>query len=658
MTMHRSKTISAFAISLLTAIGVVSSVAQTGSHVQYAGSMKIDERGVPRALFNLSVATSQHTPELAARSFLASNTQALHLGNAQSDLVAADVVDVPGGSHVRFHQKYNGIPVYGADVVVSVNTRNEITMVINNARESVEAPVTPSFDGTRALAIAREHLKTSDRASGQADAAALVIFADQQNAFHLAYRVTMSREVPAGDWEVLVDAETGSILQSIDLFVDYQENELVDGSGFAYLTDPLSAARQKYGAPGFSDNNDQDSDSLSTYRSLVKLDSITFSAGAFSLRGPFCTIVDIEAPYDSAVVSSTPDGFRFNRSQPGFEAVNAYYHVSQAYKRLRELGFASARLQKIRIDPRGFQGQDNSHYSPTGNWIAFGTGGVDDAEDADVIWHEYAHAIQYSFSPNWGGGESAALGEGYSDYWAASHARSVNQWTPADDQYAWVYKWDGHNPYWSGRRLDDARTYPFESPSPHIAGQVWSSALMGIWKDLGRDVTDRLALKSLYYLGYGATAVDAANAVIQADRDLYNGAHLPSLIYWLGTVKHFLDAATIQNLATGVEDKPAQTPVSFDLSQNYPNPFNPTTTIPFTVADGARVRIRLYSMLGQEVRTLADGTFGAGSHSVVWDGTGSDGRTLASGAYLCRMDVEPANGGAPLSFTRKMALVR
>ncbi len=609
--------------------------AQSGTRVQYAASMKMDEKGVPRAMYNLSVTTSQRTPELAARSFVIANQQKLQISNAAADLAVQNVLTAPGGSHVRFTQNFCGIPVYGADVVVSLNAGNQVTMVVNNARADVEAPTTPAFAAGKAVAIAQNYLQAGAQPTGQDDAAALVIFADAQGAYHLAYRVTMTREHPAGDWEILVDAQSGTVLQSRDMFVNYDEGQRVNGHGYVYLTDPLSAAHQKYGAPGFIDDNDRDTDSLDAYRSLVTLDSITFSGGVFSLRGPCCTITDIESPVDSLFVSDSPDGFKFNRSQQGFEAVNAYYHVSQAYKRLRELGFSSSRLEKIRIDPHGFQGQDNSHYSPVGNWISFGTGGVDDAEDADVIWHEYGHAIQYSFSPSWGGGESAILGEGYSDYWAASHSRSLNQWSPADEQYAWVYKWDGHNEFWAGRVVNDAHTYPFESASPHISGQVWSSALMGIHSELGRDVTDRLVLKSLFYLGYGATGVDAAFAIIQADRDLYNGSHLATLIYWLGTVKRFIDPATIQNLSTGVADEQSNAPASFMLSQNYPNPFNPSTTIGYEIGSGVSgpgsgvVRLSVYDMLGREVAVLVNGPQQPGFHEVRFDGS-----RLASGTYI------------------------
>jgi hypothetical protein len=658
MIKHHSRMFTA----LVAVIGMIcpfrSTDAQGVKHMQYAASMKIDERGVPRAMYNLSVATTQRTPELAARSFVIAHQQKLQIANAAADLAVQNVLVAPGGTHVRFTQNFNGIPVYGADVVVSLNAGNQVTMVVNNSRADVEAPATPALSAEKAVAIAQNYLHAGAHPTGQADAAALTVFADEQGAYHLAYRVTMTRENPAGDWEILVDALSGTVLQSRDMFVNYDEGQRINGHGYVYLSDPLSAAHKKYGSPGFTDDNDRDTDSLDAYRSLVTLDSITFAGGVFSLRGPCCTITDIESPVDSLFVSDSPDGFMFNRSQQGFEAVNAYYHVSQAYKRLRDLGFSSSRLEQIRIDPHGFQGQDNSHYSPVGNWISFGTGGVDDAEDADVIWHEYGHAIQYSFSPSWGGGESAILGEGYSDYWAASHSRSLNQWSPADEEYTWVYKWDGHNEYWAGRVVNDPHTYPFENPSPHISGQVWSSALMGIHGDLGRDVTDRLVLKSLFYLGYGATGVDAAYAIIQADRDLYNGSHLATLIYWLGTVKRFIDPASIQNLATGVAEEHSTTPASFMLSQNYPNPFNPTTTIPFSLTQASQVHIRIFTLLGQEVRTLAHASFAAGTHEVVWDGSAHDGRTAASGVYLCRMDVTPGDGSAPLSFTRKMVLVR
>ncbi len=334
-----------------------------------------------------------------------------------------------------------------------------------------------------------------------------------------------------------MEASSGAVLGLQDQFVHF--GPTVRGHGFAYRSDPLSAARQKYGTPGFADQNDAANDSLNAYRILVDLDSLEVLNGSVWLRGPFCEITDIESPTDSTYRAEGPDGFFFDRSQPEFEAVNAYYHAGLVAARLRELGFALP-AQRLRIDPHGCGGRDDSHYSPTGHWIAFGTGGVDDAEDADVLWHEIGHALQYSMIPGWGGAECGALGEGFADYWAASYSRSLGEWQPSDPEYHWLFNWDGHNPFWSGRITNDGRSYPFGSMGIHDAGQVWSSALVGILGDLGREVTDRLVLHSFSYLGPGITASDNAQAIVQADRDLYGGRHLPTLLYWLSTLKGFI----------------------------------------------------------------------------------------------------------------------
>jgi zinc metalloprotease ZmpB len=641
----------------LTCAAVSGAFAGDGNAMQYTASAKTDRQGVVRSFYNLSVATPATTPEVAARNFVASHARELGMQNGSVTLATERTATVPGGMHVRMIQTHRGIPVYGAGVVVTTNASHKVTMVSNTTIADLEVANAPAFDATRAITLARTALKTGARSIGTPDAATLVVFRAADGSDHLAYRVTLTREEPAGDWELLVDAESGSVLQQMDMFVDYHEGERVQGAGFVYQTDPLSASRHAYGTTGFTDANDAASDSLNACRSFVALDSVTYSGGQFILQGPYCSIVDIESPIDTAIAVATPDGFTFTRAQGGFEAVNAFYHVTASYRRLEELGFSSSQLAALRVDPHGFQGQDNSHYSPTGNWLSFGTGGVDDAEDADVIWHEYGHAIQYTFAPGWGGGECAALGEGYADYWAASFSRSSGKWTSNDAQFNWVYKWDGHNEFWAGRKLNDQRTYPFGTLSAHSAGQIWSSALMSIWNDLGRDVTDHLVVKSLFYLGAGSTAVDAAQAMLQADRDLYEGVHIAKLVYWLGSVKHFIDPSVTEGSSTDVADN-ASTPQTFALHQNYPNPFNPTTAIAFSLASSAHVRLSIYNVLGQEIAVVADAEFAAGAHTTTWDASNLSGVAVGSSMYIARLTVVPVSGGDPMNFTRKMVLMR
>jgi len=73
------------------------------------------------------------------------------------------------------------------------------------------------------------------------------------------------------------------------------------------------------------------------------------------------------------------------------------------------------------------------------------------------------------------------------------------------------------------------------------------------------------------------------------------------------------------------------------LRGNYPNPFNPSTTISFSLGSAERVVIDVYNVRGQRVRSLVDGVYGAGEHSVVWNGCDDLGRGVGSGVYFYRM---------------------
>ena len=78
-------------------------------------------------------------------------------------------------------------------------------------------------------------------------------------------------------------------------------------------------------------------------------------------------------------------------------------------------------------------------------------------------------------------------------------------------------------------------------------------------------------------------------------------------------------------------------PERFGVSQNAPNPFNPTTTISYQLPDPAHVRMDIYNLLGQRVRTLIDTPMEAGYFSVEWDGKDQVGRQVATGIYLYRL---------------------
>jgi hypothetical protein len=103
---------------------------------------------------------------------------------------------------------------------------------------------------------------------------------------------------------------------------------------------------------------------------------------------------------------------------------------------------------------------------------------------------------------------------------------------------------------------------------------------------------------------------------------------------------------------TGIPADDPPTPSSFTLSQNYPNPFNASTEINFSLARTGDVRLTVYNLLGQEVKTLVDGRILAGEHRVTWDGTDNQGALCATGVYLYRLQIEDR------SESRKMLLLK
>ncbi|MBC8180597.1 T9SS type A sorting domain-containing protein [candidate division KSB1 bacterium] len=94
------------------------------------------------------------------------------------------------------------------------------------------------------------------------------------------------------------------------------------------------------------------------------------------------------------------------------------------------------------------------------------------------------------------------------------------------------------------------------------------------------------------------------------------------------------------------------TPKEFCLKQNYPNPFNPETSIPFSLNQDAKVTVKIFNVLGQEMVTLLDRDIVAGKHLIQWDGTDKNAVNVASGIYFYQVKTGTDKA------VRKMMLMR
>ncbi len=103
---------------------------------------------------------------------------------------------------------------------------------------------------------------------------------------------------------------------------------------------------------------------------------------------------------------------------------------------------------------------------------------------------------------------------------------------------------------------------------------------------------------------------------------------------------------------TGVDNQDETLPSEYALKQNHPNPFNPETQIQFELSKPSQVKIEIYNIHGQKIRSLVDEKKAAGSHIVTWDGRTDNGELAASGVYFYRLVA------GDFRQTRKMALLR
>jgi hypothetical protein len=89
--------------------------------------------------------------------------------------------------------------------------------------------------------------------------------------------------------------------------------------------------------------------------------------------------------------------------------------------------------------------------------------------------------------------------------------------------------------------------------------------------------------------------------------------------------------------ADSAEDQTEETPLKVKLFNNYPNPFNPTTEISFDLPQTAQVKLEVYNLKGQKVKTLANSKMDKGTHSVIWQGKDNHNKPVASGIYLYKI---------------------
>lgn len=287
------------------------------------------------------------------------------------------------------------------------------------------------------------------------------------------------------------------------------------GTATVFLPNPVA----DLGNQSLTDQKDADYAALQAAYHTVTLTDLD---GSGYLVGKWANVV---AGTGTPAFSST-NSYKFHRNDDRFEQVMAYYWVTSAQRYIQSLGFGSSRRpvnmesQDIRTDQYGL---DNSFSWDKHDLLRFGKGGVDDAEDADVILHEYGHAVQDSQVAGFGTSpEAGAIGEGFGDYWAAT----VTTYLAPTADPACIADWDSVS-YTSTvphclRRVDTTAHYPEDLVGEvHADGEIWSAALWSIRGSIGRIKADTTILEAQFAFKADTSMAAAAQATVAAAKTLY-----------------------------------------------------------------------------------------------------------------------------------------
>jgi hypothetical protein len=289
------------------------------------------------------------------------------------------------------------------------------------------------------------------------------------------------------------------------------------GSGRVFFPNPVASLQNQ----SLTDQKDADYAALQPAYENVTLTNLD---GSGYLAGDWAIIVSETG--DPAY--SPTNTFQYGRSDDRFEQVMAYYWITEAQKYIQSLGFGSSRRavnqepQRLRINQWGI---DNSFATThPKDEIRLGKGGVDDAEDAEVILHEYGHAIHFSQNFSFASTEAGAISEGFGDYWAANITNII---APTPDP-ACVADWDSVS-YTSDvphclRRVDTDLHYPEDlNGRVHHDGQIWSRALWDIRTALGHVKANTIILEGQFDFP-GTNMPDLARATVAAAQRIYGNS--------------------------------------------------------------------------------------------------------------------------------------
>jgi len=485
------------------------------------------------AVFNF--ASSWEDPEEIARRFVSSQTAQLgYLSTFASDaydtqdLALERVEEHNHATHVIFQQELDGIPVFGQQL--KVHLREDQSVLLMNGQyvnlEEAEILNRDTITKEQALTLGRREFGIPQETEYQIKE----VFIPVKESLLRGYRVLFI--VPGrGELVALIDSVKGNIIKTYNQVMDTPRHKSTKKSSkkldslledFRNTKKPAAPLNSNHPHRVHNQENTAPQGWIhsSSFKTQPEIQTVELKEldGKGKLTG---SAVKLENKKEENAFSQ--DGkFLYTPDSSHYDEVMVYFHITEMTSYLKSLGVSLG--TKPTTATVHYNDDDNSFYSPAKKELFFGDGGVPDSADADIVLHEFGHAIVDHLSGLEGGwgSQGSAMHEGYGDYVAASFFEDpeIGEWDSS------AYSDEGYL-----RTLLNQKKFPDDlTHNGHEDGEIWSGTLWDLFQKLGKEVSDHLVYHSLRFLPQDANFRDGLVAILSADDTLYKGKYRPSVL--------------------------------------------------------------------------------------------------------------------------------
>jgi len=458
--------------------------------------------GTPRVVSGRLLAVKSADEAHVARQAIDALEELYGIRTDEDELVLIKTTKSYSYSHTTFEQQYNDIPVWRAGLAVHLDGARVVRKINGEFYRGIDCRTEPSLTDKDAEDIVLSFVSPNDETDLSVQQRLVIAPTDR---FRLSYEVKVFCRDPLGLFVFLVDALNGEVL--------YFKNEMLFGrvTGNVYDESPEKTPLAKMPIRDLKVSQDG-----ATYYSDA--DGYFDAEGEVTalLEGPYCTALN----EDTSQASWEGDAtfvWDYSPMSTHFDEVSVFYHVNLIHAWFKEHLEYEGMDFSIPVTVHYGDDMNNAMYSPSNNRIYLGDGTLKDpAHEADVVMHEYGHAVVHNTASM--DFASLTLDEGYADYFTCSlHDDPLlgEWWMP---------------PYL--RNLDNDLVYPFDLVGEsHHDGQIWSGALWDIRSMFGADVADRIALGTLFNYGSSAPSfLDARDAALDADEEYFDSEHQDAIV--------------------------------------------------------------------------------------------------------------------------------